>query len=55
MIHSMAHYFKEDYIESLILARPFKNMTLAIDNCWIANQMAAMARNGQISGYSGLE
>ena len=39
MVLSMAHYLEEDYIESLILARPLKNMALAIENCWIANQM----------------
>ena len=37
----MAHYLEEYSIEPLILAWPLKKMTLAIENCWIANQMAS--------------
>ena len=37
----MDHYLEEDSIESLILSRPLKTMTLAIENCWIANHMGS--------------
>ena len=40
----MANYLEEDSIELLILARLFKKMTLAIDNCWVTNHM-------EIHGY----
>ena len=37
----MDHYLKDDSIEALILAWTLKNMTLAIENFWISNQMAS--------------
>ena len=37
----MAHYLEKDSIEPLILAWPLEKMTLDIENCWIANQMAS--------------